>query len=1052
MKKLYSLFAVILLAALCAPAAAAEEWSWDWPVTASQDSKDKNGYINGFYNFSTTYDATITSMERTFNGKKWTVHFDAGAQLAYTSSGQSVGSVSKPTGTFSFDSDAFDGTITSATIQLKTRSTGATVKFSVGGVSYLCGGVAAAPVNSDNALHEYTFVPGEGGAQSGVVEFFVDQSADAAVATYTKKLAITYEPVQSAVAMPVFTPAAGTFDAPVQVSIAAAEGATVLYTLDGSSPRTEGNAATKTYDAPFTLDATATVKAVAKSGDDFSAVAEAVYVIRKSPGLSLFKSDFTIELLEEDIMLIDNPHNVAPITYSSSSPYIAYCDKNGSIFTYALGETVITASFAGNDEYLPQTLTANIKVVAKEPVTGFTVTPESGSYNGSVNVSVSCTDPRVETIWYWVSDKPAELDDLGMLEYGQYEINPSTNMTLTLDHSCVLSVQAVGVNLWSEPKFLTYEINQPLKAAFEATADNYEVLYHNGFDSDTEAAEWDFSSGSAWQLSGKEPFRGTPAFSAINPDSKYSLYHAYASGGAVVTASSPEMVVPEDGKVRFYAVFNPVWVIYGNLQLYVCETTPDAVPVKVWDAFLTSQEAATDDIKWNQYYVDLAAYAGKEVFFTFAYELDNGDDVFVDDFELVAPKPATDVITISVGDTVEFRDLSTGEPESWAWTFPGSEQATSAEQHPKVTYNTAGTFDVSLTVARGSETSSAERKAYVKVSPVAPTASIATPAGVYCSPEAGIVVPLHTDITFADASKGAPTSWSWTLPGTDLQSSSDRDVTVRYTAEGMYDVDLTVANEVGSSSTYIYGVKAGGQSLIWNIPAAYNDALAIISLSWYGNYGGTNWLDMEAFAEKFEAPAAKAVISGVNIYFASVEHTSADAPLTVSVAEVGADGMPGAVLASTSLKVSELVDASQTYNDPTWFEFESPVSTERAFFVTVAGFPNKEGDNIAMYALRRAETDGVNTAYHRISDLDDNYAPTGTATWYAQTDDATSFAIAPRIEFDVVVDGISDIEAADPDAPAVYYNLQGIRVDGSNLAPGIYIRHRAGRSAKILVK
>ena len=49
--------------------------------------------------------------------------------------------------------------------------------------------------------------------------------------------------------------------------------------------------------------------------------------------------------------------------------------------------------------------------------------------------------------------------------------------------------------------------------------------------------------------------------------------------------------------------------------------------------------------------------------------------------------------------------------------------------------------------------------------------------------------------------------------------------------------------------------------------------------------------------------------------------------------------------------------------------------------------------------------------------------------------------------------GVEDItvdEAAD--GPATYYNLQGIRVDGDNLTPGVYIRRSGNTSAKVLIK
>lgn len=57
---------------------------------------------------------------------------------------------------------------------------------------------------------------------------------------------------------------------------------------------------------------------------------------------------------------------------------------------------------------------------------------------------------------------------------------------------------------------------------------------------------------------------------------------------------------------------------------------------------------------------------------------------------------------LCAGGEVSFTDLSTPGVTSWEWTFEGGTPETSNEQNPVVTYETAGTFDVSLTVSDGS--------------------------------------------------------------------------------------------------------------------------------------------------------------------------------------------------------------------------------------------------------------------------------------------------------------------------------------------------------------
>lgn len=81
------------------------------------------------------------------------------------------------------------------------------------------------------------------------------------------------------VAKPTFTPAAGTYYAPFDVTIkSGTTGATVHYTTDGTDPTT----ASPVYANPITISATTTVKAIAVLDDKVSDIAVAEYVMGES--------------------------------------------------------------------------------------------------------------------------------------------------------------------------------------------------------------------------------------------------------------------------------------------------------------------------------------------------------------------------------------------------------------------------------------------------------------------------------------------------------------------------------------------------------------------------------------------------------------------------------------------------------------------------------------------------------------------------------------------------------------------------------------------------
>ena len=72
------------------------------------------------------------------------------------------------------------------------------------------------------------------------------------------------------------------------------------------------------------------------------------------------------------------------------------------------------------------------------------------------------------------------------------------------------------------------------------------------------------------------------------------------------------------------------------------------------------------------------------------------------------------------GSTVSYTDLSGGQIVSWDWTFEGGTPATSTLQNPVVSYNSTGSFDVTLEVADATITSTmaVDNLIHVIVSPV----------------------------------------------------------------------------------------------------------------------------------------------------------------------------------------------------------------------------------------------------------------------------------------------------------------------------------------------
>ena len=74
-----------------------------------------------------------------------------------------------------------------------------------------------------------------------------------------------------------------------------------------------------------------------------------------------------------------------------------------------------------------------------------------------------------------------------------------------------------------------------------------------------------------------------------------------------------------------------------------------------------------------------------------------------------------DQITVQEGGSINFTDLSSGDPTSWSWVFEGGEPASSTEQNPTVSYSVPGTYEVSLTVSNGDAEDTETKAGYITV-------------------------------------------------------------------------------------------------------------------------------------------------------------------------------------------------------------------------------------------------------------------------------------------------------------------------------------------------
>ncbi len=174
---------------------------------------------------------------------------------------------------------------------------------------------------------------------------------------------------------------------------------------------------------------------------------------------------------------------------------------------------------------------------------------------------------------------------------------------------------------------------------------------------------------------------------------------------------------------------------------------------------------------------------------------------------------------------VNYTDQSDNNPTSWSWSFQGGTPPTSTMQNPTVTYNSAGTFDVTLIVSNseGSDTQNEFDLIVVNDDPVSD-------------------FDYNIDDLFVDFENTSENgnTYSWNFG--DGQFSTQENPSHEYNGDGTYDVTLTVTNECGTDS---YTIEIEIITLpMADFEASDTEGCAPLEIDFY-NYSSENTLDFE---------------------------------------------------------------------------------------------------------------------------------------------------------------------------------------------------------------
>ena len=205
------------------------------------------------------------------------------------------------------------------------------------------------PYGSKNAFNKSTTPAAKFFNKNSDGTYYMDSSVESITQNADGTISFNFIG-ESGIDAPVFSPQAGSYDEAQTVTITCGtEGAVIHYTLDGSTP----TANSPIYQQPIQVSAATTIKAIAVTDEEESAVVTANYVIRSKVTLSFDKPTVTA-MMEEDFeipTLTTDPTGLS-VTYSSSDPSVASVNAStGAVTLLSAGTTTITATFAGNTNY-----------------------------------------------------------------------------------------------------------------------------------------------------------------------------------------------------------------------------------------------------------------------------------------------------------------------------------------------------------------------------------------------------------------------------------------------------------------------------------------------------------------------------------------------------------------------------------------------------------------------------------------------------------------------------------------------------------------------------
>jgi hypothetical protein len=247
-------------------------------------------------------------------------------------------------------------------------------------------------------------------------------------------------------AAPVFNPSAGTYVAPLSITITAASGATIHYTTNGTTP----TASSAVYSGPFSLSVgTTLVQAIAVNRGGSSPVTSGSYTVNlpPPPAAPVFNPSAGTYASPPSITIAAASGATIHYTTNGTTPTASSAVYSGP-FSLSVGTTLVQAIAVNIGGSSP--VTSGSYTVNPPPPAAPVLSPSAGTYAYASSPSITITAPSGGTIHYTTDGSTPTASSA--VYSGPFSLSVGTTL-----------VQAIAVNIGGSSPVTSgsYTVNPP---------------------------------------------------------------------------------------------------------------------------------------------------------------------------------------------------------------------------------------------------------------------------------------------------------------------------------------------------------------------------------------------------------------------------------------------------------------------------------------------------------------------------------------------------------------------------------------------------------------